>query len=468
MPKKNCYQLSVKLAALDYLKIHKNVSATARMFSVDQKRIRDWRTHEEELRKQAETSKGEKRKRLNGGGKKIRSRTLEEKLKNWICYRREQRLRVSRKMIQRWALEFSYSHTTTNDKRFNASNGWLDKFIKRSGFTIRKRTTIAQKAPEDYVPKIVKFISFVENLRSKNNYKTDNIFVMDETPVWVEPVSCTTVEAKGVKSVSIKSTGHEKVRITVILTARADGTKLPPYIVIPRKREIKELANMRGVIFAYSDRSWMDDSLTADYLKRVIGQFSFNKRLLIWDAFRCHLSQSTKQQLRNMKIDTAVIPGGCTSFIQAPDVSWNKSLKSKLSDYYEDWTVNGVHTFTKGGNQRPPTFHDIAQWVHGAWNSISVQQIEKSMKTCAITTSLDGSEDHLIQCFQSGQTIHGLEILKKTRTAFSVSVSSQSDFEEDSMDEIDADSEEIEENHAEIDGNDESEDEYDTEDESDD
>ena len=30
---------------------------------------------------------------------------------------------------------------------------------------------------------------------------------------------------------TVKTTGHEKTRVSVCLTAKADGTKLPPFIV---------------------------------------------------------------------------------------------------------------------------------------------------------------------------------------------------------------------------------------------
>ena len=87
-------------------------------------------------------------------------------------------------------------------------------------------------------------------------------------------------ERVGANSVPIKSTGHEKVRITVVLTAKADGSKLKSYIRIPRKREIKELQNLTcDVILSYNQKSWMDNELTKDYIQRVIRQFSFNKRI---------------------------------------------------------------------------------------------------------------------------------------------------------------------------------------------
>lgn len=54
---------------------------------------------------------------------------------------------------------------------------------------------------------------------------------MDETAVWFDMVGESTVAAKGTKSVPLKSTGHEKLRFTVILTANGAGAKLKPYVV---------------------------------------------------------------------------------------------------------------------------------------------------------------------------------------------------------------------------------------------
>ena len=60
----------------------------------------------------------------------------------------------------------------------------------------------------------------------KMNYKLKNIFAMDETAVWNDMISDTTVEKRGAHSVNLKSTGREKSKITVCLTATAgDGKK---------------------------------------------------------------------------------------------------------------------------------------------------------------------------------------------------------------------------------------------------
>lgn len=43
---------------------------------------------------------------------------------------------------------------------------------------------------------------------------------MGETAVWNDMISNTTVEKRGAQSVNLKSTGHEKTKITVCLTAK--------------------------------------------------------------------------------------------------------------------------------------------------------------------------------------------------------------------------------------------------------
>lgn len=59
---------------------------------------------------------------------------------------------------------------------------------------------------------------------------------MDKTLIWIESLAVITTERKGLKCVPIKSTDHEKVLLTVVLTGKADEIKLKPYVVILRKR----------------------------------------------------------------------------------------------------------------------------------------------------------------------------------------------------------------------------------------
>ena len=58
----------------------------------------------------------------------------------------------------------------------------------------------------------------------KHLYDAADIIAMDETPVSSDMVSETKVYATGKKTVSVKTTGLEKSRVSVCLTAKADRT----------------------------------------------------------------------------------------------------------------------------------------------------------------------------------------------------------------------------------------------------
>jgi hypothetical protein len=65
-----------------------------------------------------------------------------------------------------------------------------------------------------------------------------------------------------------------------------------------------------------SKNGWMNETLTANWLTYVWGSLHFRRRLLAWDAYRCHLTDKMKGLCRKFKTDVAVIPGGCTGILQ--------------------------------------------------------------------------------------------------------------------------------------------------------
>ncbi len=76
-----------------------------------------------------------------------------------------------------------------------------------------------------------------------NKYQKESIFAMDETECWFDMPSDMTIAPTGSRSVPL--TGHEKDHFTVILTARADGKKLKPFIVFKGKGTRRTGKNIR-------------------------------------------------------------------------------------------------------------------------------------------------------------------------------------------------------------------------------
>ena len=111
----------------------------------------------------------------------------------------------------------------------------------------------------------------------------------------------------------MKSTGHEKVRVSVCLTVKSDGTKLKPFIVFKgAKRDSKALNEQykSRCVVASTSNGWMNTDLTQEFVKTVLGTFSFGKGLLAWDSFECYMESSVIKSLGKTKIDHVIIPGG--------------------------------------------------------------------------------------------------------------------------------------------------------------
>ena len=68
-------------------------------------------------------------------------------------------------------------------------------------------------------------------MQTQHKYTPQNMFATDETACWMDMPSDTTVAVTGSCSVPLKTSGHEKDHFTIILTAKAHGTKMKPYVV---------------------------------------------------------------------------------------------------------------------------------------------------------------------------------------------------------------------------------------------
>ena len=78
-----------------------------------------------------------------------------------------------------------------------ASSSWVQQFISRHGLAIRYKTTESQKDPEKLVDKLTGYILQICRQWGKIAYHDKDVIVMDETAVWQDMVSNTTVDNIG-------------------------------------------------------------------------------------------------------------------------------------------------------------------------------------------------------------------------------------------------------------------------------
>ena len=382
-PKKRNYQkysLQFKIKVIKEAKSNNNNRLTARTYDLDESLLRDWRKNEAKILKNLDSCTNQQVQspfRVKGGGRKVRDEDLEIEVYDWIISLRAQHLRVTRKAIQQKALFIAGPETD-----FKASRGWLEKFMKRYDLSLRRQTHISQRLPKDVEDRITNFFIFLRKYFANYGITEANIVASDQTPIWFDNCGSSTIEVEGSKSVSLKSTGHEKMNFTVMLSACADGSKKRLFIVFKGKGntvEAKKLKQRKDIHVTFSDNGWFNDQVTIEYLDFLYPNTLFQKqqnRLLIWDAYRCHISESTKGVLHKKNVHTMVIPGGCTSLIQAPDVSWNAPLKAAMRDEYDNWWLNADKEYTRFNNIKAPRKEVVVNMVKISLKPVSQHAVK--------------------------------------------------------------------------------------------
>uniref|UniRef100_A0A8C4RS32 HTH CENPB-type domain-containing protein n=1 Tax=Erpetoichthys calabaricus TaxID=27687 RepID=A0A8C4RS32_ERPCA len=361
------YTAKFKLEMITYAKELGN-RAAERKFGPTECVIRKWRKAKSTIKEMRKV------KRANRGSK-AHHPNLEKALIKWIEDSRHDCLGVSTTTVCLQALRLAKEQ---NIPEFKASMNWCWRFFGRNKLSIRRRTTISQQLPSDH---------------------EDQIGNADQTPLTFDLPSENTVNIKGARTITMRSTGNEKNRFTVMLGCMADGAKLPPYVVFKRKTMPKDKFPS-GVIVRMQEQGWFNESIMDDWLKTVWmkrdGGLGKQRSMLVLDAFRCHTTDDVKSRLKRHNTDLVIIPSVMTSILQPMDAVVNKPFKAALKKKWAEWMINGEHTFTKGGNMRKVDMPTICQWIVDAWKELPIKTVVKGFKKCCISNMLDGTEDDIL------------------------------------------------------------------------
>uniref|UniRef100_A0A8C4RKQ3 HTH CENPB-type domain-containing protein n=1 Tax=Erpetoichthys calabaricus TaxID=27687 RepID=A0A8C4RKQ3_ERPCA len=363
--------------------------AAGRKYGVPESRVRDWQQKKEKL-----SSCNINRRAFHG--KRAQFPQAEVALADYIQDRHQLGYAVSTEMIQMKARVIAKERGIPITQ-FKASRGWITRFMRRNGLSIRCRTTISQCLPNKYEEKLLAFQKYIIQLRQQITYLMGQIGNADQTAVYFENPSNTTVNAVGDKSVPVRTGGREKQQCTVMLTILADGKKLPPYAIFKRKTLPKNEKFPPGIIIRAQQKGWMDNDLIIDWLKcvwqRRPGSLLKMPNMLVMDSFRGHLTEGVKKRLKDGKTDQVIIPRGMTSLLQPLDVCINRPFKTHVLRMYTEWAATSVHDTTATGKIKAPTLAQMCAWIIAAWKLIPEDLVVKSFKKCSISNSIDGSED---------------------------------------------------------------------------
>ena len=175
----------------------------------------------------------------------------------------------------------------------------------RLSWCIQRKTIKSQKDLEKLIDKLIAYVPHARRLHVRLSYTDRDVIAMDETAVLWDMLSNTTVDSIGHNTKAMKTTGQEKTKVSVCLTAKADWAKWRPFIVFPgAKRETKLLNEefKAKCVVASSSNGKMIEELTFDWVRSVLENSSFTWRILAWDSFKCHVMETIKSYARQRQI----------------------------------------------------------------------------------------------------------------------------------------------------------------------
>lgn len=142
------------------------------------------------------------------------------------------------------------------------------------------------------------------------------------------------------------------------------------------------------------------------WITESLRQYTNRERsLLVMDSFRAHITDGVKKSLRKANVETAIIPGGCTSVLQPLDVSINKPfkcwLRTEWTKYIQEESLRVEKEQTAGNlaKIRPPSKQMVVDWVGSAVEKLKTRRemVQRSFVTTGIAVPLNGSKDHMIR-----------------------------------------------------------------------
>ena len=194
-------------------------------------------------------------KRCQDAGCPLKDKDFDKKLINCVRQQRLKKFRVSRTMIQREETHF------VNQRKFQGKHWLVGKVFASSQLGLTPPNHDLSKGPggicwEDCWLLIV-------HRAEASHLQLYIHHAADETAIYLDCSSSLTIENKGVQEVPVKTSGHDKLHLTVMLAARSDGFICRPYILLKNK--------------------WPINSFGVRLLSEIFGKKYLNARGFAWE-----------------------------------------------------------------------------------------------------------------------------------------------------------------------------------------
>lgn len=319
---------------------------------------------------------------------------------------------------------------------FTFSRGWFTRFLARHDISRRRVTKTATKLPGEYVKIANSFLRFIRRVSqpskdpvtpavdqslfsspTRPQYQTrhfprSRIINLDETPIPFEYLDGYTYDLKGEKTIGGKSdrSGWNKRQATLILYIWGDGElRIKPKLIFhgsssPNGKILKAESNKYSpdITVEVNETAYNNEELFKQFIEdELIPAFEDNNGLLVMDVASFHCTQAVMDLLRQSKITTALIPPGCTSFLQPLDTAINKPFKQWLREAADEYIADreerlGAFEKWSVSDKRIMTTWIVAIAAKKLYSERK-EMVQRAFVQCGITIRPDGTQDDQIK-----------------------------------------------------------------------
>ena len=311
-------------------------------------------------------------------------------------------------------------------KKFRGSDNWFQRFQKRHGICLRRRTNKKKDAAVQGKETIQMFHRDLRKAiqskrrinkstvvdRKYGRWLPQNRYNVDQVPLPFVVDQEKTYDLKGAAQVWVAqpASGLDKRQATLQLCIRAEGTQnVKPAIIFRGKGNITQQEKDqydKDVDVFFQPNAWMDAELNMEWTKKTLKNGlalngDGNEKVLFVDNV---LFQQTKEfHVACRKLNTVVymLPENHTDKIQPIDAGFGRMMKTKIGEARDKWleddeNIEAWHDKLSAKKRRVL----MTQWTGQAWREIHhtdpnfVQKL--FVKTGCLMTS-DGSEDDRIK-----------------------------------------------------------------------
>lgn len=128
----------------------------------------------------------------------------------------------------------------------------------------------------------------------------------------------------------------------------------------------------------------MDESVMHEWIDVVLEPYIGSAPedivpVLLLDSYRAHMMKAVISRIQALGVDVFHIPGGCTGLCQPVDVGFNKPLKTRMREQWNEWMTSKWDGMNSATSATPkPNRHIVSEWVVNAFEDFPEHLIKNA------------------------------------------------------------------------------------------